>query len=215
MREQLSRIHQLISAANSVRILKNLTFVGGSASFSQGYCCQVSSRSCSTSLERGYLYKYSIRIIDHNRSWGSFIEAAHSISSSPNTIAWNTVRAPSNGFANYQTDKPGSYLMNWVNSVKTPILSTGDILDVSVDLRHSSNEATFQVRGKENQRFTFTLESGVERFYLNISLWSQSGVMFVDPLDNVNAMNENLLQQLNDLTNHFSLVGGDVVRDIR
>ena len=84
------------------------------------------------------------------------------------------------------TDLPGTGLMNWYDGgrIKTPIVTTRDIIDVAVDLRFQDKAdpyATFSLRNKPNESFSCPLERNCD-LYIAISMWSQGGLEFVDPI---------------------------------
>jgi hypothetical protein len=163
--------------------LRGLRFTHNSSRISQHYVCYVQTRHCSTKLIRGHSYRFSLKILDHNVSWGHFIEAAISMTRDEGAIPWSTVQFPtSGGWKEHRTDKPGVGLMNWSGS-KTEIVTTGDIVDIAVDLRPlGTNCAIISRRNYPMERCTCPLEREGD-LTIGVSLWSQGILEFTDPVE--------------------------------
>lgn len=80
------------------------------------------------------------------------------------------------------TNKPGIGLMNWTAAGKSAIVTTGDIVDVTVDLfpRHSP-QAIFSIRNRPTECCCCPLSSDGD-LTIGVSLWSQGCLEFTDPV---------------------------------
>jgi len=143
--------------------------------FRQGYCCETSNYRASIVMDVGFIYKIALRVIDHNRRHGAFVQGQVALLPAGNQTAnGNSDNGDDSGGWSAEGHKPGvslQYVWN-INGHQyaRAILTTGDTLDITLDHRSGRQIATFAKRGTEHH-----CSRPVEALplFLAISLWSQ------------------------------------------
>jgi len=166
-KQDLRRFHRV----NLVNMYRNSQKV-----FQQQSGCVVNDYRVNMVMDIGFKYKMAIQVLDHNRGVGEFIEAAVALLPQMASAWMNCDWGVGKGWT-VDGQKPGVGLMNLHGQYKSSILTTGDVLDITLDHHTGQHLVEFSKRGTEIRCRRRVAAAPVN---LIISLWGKAGLEIVE-----------------------------------